>query len=102
MHTVKEADMFATKMDLLLKRLDEHVANKEAMKGTVKAMNSQMTCKVCGEVEHLGNNYPKTHEQASYMNNGSDSRTIMGGITNPTHMEVIRTSIPILIQINHP
>ena len=35
MHTMKEADMLATKMDLLLKRLDERAADKEAMKGIV-------------------------------------------------------------------
>jgi len=62
--------MLATKMDLLLKRLDKHVTDKEAMKGTVKAMDSQMTCKVCGEVRHSGNDYPKTHEDAAYINNG--------------------------------
>ena len=35
MHTMKEADMFATKMDLLLKRMDERAHEKEAMKATV-------------------------------------------------------------------
>ena len=39
MHTVKEADMLATKIDLLMKRLDEHAHEKEAMYGTVKAMD---------------------------------------------------------------
>ena len=70
MHTVKEVDMLAAKMDLLLKRLDERVTDKEAMKGTVKAMDSQMTCEVYGEVGHLGNNCPETHEDATYINNG--------------------------------
>ena len=67
---MKETDMLATKMDLLLKRLDERATNKEAMKGTVKAMDSQMTCDVCGEVGHSGNNCPETNEDAAYMNNG--------------------------------
>jgi hypothetical protein len=35
MHTIKEADILATKMDLLLKRLDKRAHKKEAMKGTV-------------------------------------------------------------------
>jgi hypothetical protein len=70
MHTVKETDMLATKMDLSLKRLDEHAGDKEAMKGTVKAMDLQVTCEVCGEVEHSGNHCPETHEEASYINNG--------------------------------
>ena len=61
--------MLATKIDLLLKKLDERADDKEAMKGTVKAMDSQMTCEVYGEVGHLMNNCPKTHEEASYINN---------------------------------
>ena len=35
MHTMKEADMLATKMDLLMKRLDERAHEKEAMKGPI-------------------------------------------------------------------
>jgi hypothetical protein len=79
---MKEVDMLAVKMDLLLKRLDERAADKEPMKGTVKAMDSQMTCEVCGEVGHSGNDYPRTF--------------------SPTRKEVIRTSIQISIQINPP
>jgi hypothetical protein len=70
MHTVKETDMLATKMDLLLKRLDEWAHEKEAMKATVQAMDSHMTCEVYGEVEHSRNDCPRTHEDAAYINNG--------------------------------
>jgi hypothetical protein len=70
MHTVKETDMLATKMDLSLKRLDERASDKEAMKGTVKAMDFKVTCEVYGEVEHSRNDCPKTREEASYINNG--------------------------------
>ena len=69
MYTVKEVNMLATKMDLLLKRLDQCVADKEAMKGTVKAVDSQLTWEVCGEVRHSGNDCDKV--------------TIMGGTTSP-------------------
>ena len=61
--------MFAAKMDLLLKRLDECATDKEAMMGTVKAMDSQMTCEVYGEVGHSANNCPKAREDATYINN---------------------------------
>jgi len=70
MHTIKEADMLAAKMDLLLKRLDEWAHKKEAMKATVQAMDSHMTCEVCGEVRHSGNDYLETREEAPYINNG--------------------------------
>ena len=70
MHTVKETDMLATKIDLLLSRLNERGHEKEAMKATVQAIESQMTCEVYGEVEHSDNNCPETREEASYINNG--------------------------------
>ena len=62
--------MLAAKMDLLLKRMDERDANKETMKSTVQAMDSHMTCEIRGEVGHLGNDCPKTYEEASCINNG--------------------------------
>ena len=67
---MKEADMLAAKLDLLLKRLNERAHEKEAMMATVQATDSQMTCKVFGEVGHSGNNSPETREEASYINNG--------------------------------
>ena len=66
----KEADILAAKIDLLMKRLDDRAAKKEAMKSTVQAMDSHMTCEVYGKVGHSGNNCPKTHAEASYINNG--------------------------------
>ena len=59
---MKEVDMLPAKMDLLLKRLEECAAEKEAMKSTVQAMDSHMTCEVCGEVRYSGNDCPETHE----------------------------------------
>ena len=60
MHTVKKIDVLAVKMDLLIKRLDECAHGKEAMYGTIKAMDLHMTCEVYGESGHSGNDYPKT------------------------------------------
>jgi len=70
MHTVKELDMLAVKMDLLMKRLDERATDKDTIKSTVQAMDSHMPCEVYGEVRHSGNDCPKSHEEASYINNG--------------------------------
>jgi hypothetical protein len=47
MHTVKETDLLAAKIDLLMKRLDDHATDKDAMTSTVQ---------VCGDVGYLGNN----------------------------------------------
>ena len=33
-------------------------------------MDSHMTCEVCGNVGHSGNDCPETHEEAAFINNG--------------------------------
>ena len=68
MHTVKETDMLAAKLDLLLKRIDERTPNSNM--GTVNAVDSQMTWEVCGNVGHSGNDCPETREEVAYINNG--------------------------------
>jgi hypothetical protein len=67
---VKETNILAAKIDVLLSRLNERANEKEAMKATVQATDSQMIYEVCGEVGHSGNNCPETHEDAGYINNG--------------------------------
>ena len=61
--------MLSVKIDLLMKRLEEQAQDKDAMMGTVQAMDSHMTCEIYGNVGHLGNNCPKTHEEAAFINN---------------------------------
>ena len=53
MYTVKETDMLAAKLDLLLKKLDE--GNRQQMLVLVHAMNSYFTCEVCHEGGQSGN-----------------------------------------------
>ena len=67
MHPVKETDLFNAKIDLLMKRSDDRATKPTT--GTVQAMDSHMTCEVCGNVGHSGNNCPETQEEASYINN---------------------------------
>jgi hypothetical protein len=62
--------MLSAKMDLLMKRLEERAQEKEAMKGTIQAMDSHIMCEVYGNVGHSGNDCPKTHEEVAYINNG--------------------------------
>ncbi len=52
MHTVKEPEMLAAKLDLLMKLLDDH---EKRPKGTIKALDSHVTCEVCGGTGHSGN-----------------------------------------------
>jgi hypothetical protein len=52
MHTVKEMDMLAAKMDLLLKRLDERVKFKEHMNNYTQAIDVPSACEVCRNGGH--------------------------------------------------
>jgi hypothetical protein len=67
---MKERYMLTIRIDLLMKRLKERAQDQEAMKGTVQAIDSYMTCEVYGNVGHLENDCPKTREEAAYINNG--------------------------------
>ena len=62
--------MLSTKIDLLIKRLEEWAQEKDAMMGTVQAMDSHMTCEIYGNVGHSRNDCPKTCEEAAFINNG--------------------------------
>jgi hypothetical protein len=47
MHTIKEMDMLAVKMDLLLKCLDERAEFKKHMNKYAQDVDSPSTCEVC-------------------------------------------------------
>ena len=70
MHTMEETDMLAAKLDLLIKRLDEHDAIKGTPYSTVQSLYSHIPCGVCKNFEHSGNDYLETHEDALNDNNG--------------------------------
>ena len=71
MHTVKETDMLAAKLDLLLKKLDE--GNRQQMPVSVHSMNSYSMYEVCGDGGHSGNDCPETREDAAYINNNNNT-----------------------------
>jgi hypothetical protein len=54
MHQLKEADMVSTKLDLIMKKLKARDTKKKVM----HISDSRMTCEECGDVGHLGVNYP--------------------------------------------
>ena len=66
MHSLKEADMLAAKVDLLAKRLENCV--KMRAQETIQAMDTHMTCEVYGETRHSGNFCPETHEDLNFVN----------------------------------
>jgi len=68
MHTMEETDMLAAKIDLLIKRLDEHDAIKGTTYGTVQSLYLHIPCEVCGDFRHSGNDYLETLADAWYNN----------------------------------
>ena len=59
MHSVKEADMLAMKIDLLLKKFEDYSQDMAQMQ-TLQALEARMTCEVYGNVGHSGNDCPET------------------------------------------
>jgi hypothetical protein len=41
---------------------------------TAKIMDAHMTCEVCGNMGHSGNDFLETREEASFINNGNNNR----------------------------
>jgi ribose 1,5-bisphosphokinase PhnN len=69
MHQLKEVDMLSTKMDLLMKRLDERAREK---KEVMHIHDFRMTCEECGDTRHSGSNCPELQEDVNYLNNNSN------------------------------
>jgi hypothetical protein len=65
-HQIDGINMIAAKMDLPMKKLAAS-SNME----TAKIMDAHMTCEVCGNVGHSGNDYLETREEASFINNAN-------------------------------
>jgi hypothetical protein len=70
MHTVKEADMLATKMDLLMKRLDNCAPQERSYEG--HHLGHRLTNNMRGRWQRrtFGNDYPETREDAAFISNG--------------------------------
>ena len=98
MHTVKETDMLAAKLDLLLKKLDE--GNWKQMPVPIHAMNSYSTCEVCGDGGHSGNDYPETRKDAAYINNNNTGFRRQGGQGGVNHTHHSKEEVTISTQIS--
>jgi len=71
MHQVKDVDMLSSKMDLLMKKLNEcDQQKKEVMHVHV----SHITCEECGGTGHMGSNYHEVQEDLNKINNNTNYR----------------------------
>jgi hypothetical protein len=55
-----------TKMNPLMEKLKDRAKEKQEV---MHIHDSHMTCEVCGNTRHSGNNYPKTQEDLNFVNN---------------------------------
>jgi len=69
MHQLKEVDMLSTKLDLLMKKLDDKARDK---KEVMHVYDSHLTCEECGDTGHLGNHCPEMLEDVNYINNNNN------------------------------
>ena len=69
--------MLAMKIDLLLKKFEDYSQDKAQMQ-TLQALETRMTCEVCGNVGHSSDNCPETQEEAQFLN-GSNGFRPQGG-----------------------
>ena len=70
MHSIKEVDLLAVKMNLLTKQVEHY--EKMSTQETLKAMDSNITCDVYGDVGHSRNACPKTQEDLNFVNNDNE------------------------------
>jgi hypothetical protein len=70
--------MLAAKIDLLLKKFEGYSQDK-AQTQTLQAFYARMTCEVCGNTGHSGNDCPETHEEAMYLNKNNNEFRPQGG-----------------------
>ena len=68
MHQLKEVGMLSIKMDLLMKKLEDHANEKQEV---MHVHDSRMTCEVCGNTWHLGSNCPETQDDVNFVNNNN-------------------------------
>ena len=66
MHQLKEIDMMSAMMDLLMKKLEDRINEKQEV---IHIHDSCMTCEECGNTRHSGNSCPETQEDVNFINN---------------------------------
>jgi hypothetical protein len=60
--------MLSAKINLLMKRLDERVGEKNEV---MHIHDSRMTCEECGDIGHSGINCLELQEDVNYLNNNN-------------------------------
>jgi hypothetical protein len=65
-HQLEEVDMLTTKINLLIKKLENLGLNY------LKIVNARVTCEECGEMGHMGINYPTVPQDINFIGNSNN------------------------------
>jgi hypothetical protein len=68
--------MLSAKIDLVMKMLEDRANEK---KEVMHIHDSRMTCEVCDDTRHSGNNCPETQEDVNYIHNNYRPNRIKDG-----------------------
>ena len=60
--------MLTAKIDLVLKKFEGYPQDKAQIE-TLQVLDARMTCEVCENTGHSGNDCPETQEEAMFINN---------------------------------
>jgi hypothetical protein len=98
MHTVKEADMIAAKLDPLIKKLGE--GSQQQIQAPIYAMGSHFTCEVCGNDGTQGTTTPRPEKTAHTLTTTTGivhHKEARGGTSHVHHFREVTTITPISI-----
>ena len=96
-HTVKETDMIAAKLDLLIKKLGKR--SQQQIQAPVYAMGLHFTCEVCGNDGHsmtVPRPVKTTHTSTTGIVHNKEGR---GGTSRVHHSREVTTITQISIRI---
>jgi hypothetical protein len=65
-HRLEEVDMLTTKIDLLMKKLEDLSLDH------LKMVNARMMCEESGEASHTGVNCPTVHQDVNFIGNSNN------------------------------
>jgi hypothetical protein len=65
-HQLEEVDMLTTKIDLLMKKLENPVLDH------LKMVDARVTCEECREIGHMGINYPTVPQDVNFFGNSNN------------------------------
>jgi hypothetical protein len=75
-HQLEEVDMLTTKIDLLMKKLENPGLDH------LKMVDARVTCEECGETGHMGVNCPMVYQDANFVDHSNNGFRLNQGFNS--------------------